>query len=346
LLRIGADGQIGENLPQLRHLARRRALPESVGLPWYARVPTNAFGAVLGLAGLGLLWRQSAFLTGAAGWVAAPILILAAAVFVALGGACVLKAVRFPQAVMRETAHPVRHAFFGAISMAALLLAGAAQPAWPSLAAALWLAGATFHFTVAVVCLGLWLRGAFTLDQVGPAWLIPTVGGVLATIFAPDPAASEVSRLMFALACSFGGGVFALGLFRVAFRPPLPAPAIPTVAILLAPPGLMFLAWVRLNGGEVDALASGLFHLGLTLTLVLIAWIPRFAAIPFSLAWWAYTFPVVAMATAAMEFHRLAGDEASAWIAAVYFAAANAIVLLVLFRSAGAMSRGSLFPPE
>jgi tellurite resistance protein len=314
--------------------------------PWFARVPVNAFGSVLGLAGLGLLWRQSVFATALAPTAATAFLVLAAVAFAALSVAYAAKCVLFPGAIAREVSHPVRHAFFGTISMSLMLFAEAARPAAPEVGRALWLIGATAHFAIAIVCVGVWLRGRFTVDQANPAWLIPTVGGILAPITSPPPAANEVSWLIFSVVMTFGVAVILLSLFRLAFRPPIAAPALPTVAILLAPPGLMLLAWLRLDGGAVDPLARGLYYFGIAVTLLLLAWIPRFAAVPFSLAWWAYTFPVAAAATAAVEFHRHVSGSAFAVIAAAYFVLANVVVMVVLYRTATALIAGRLFPPD
>jgi tellurite resistance protein len=321
-------------------------LLETTILPWYARVPVNAFGAVLGLAGLGLLWRQSVFAADAAPAIALVLLALAGVAFVTLAAAYVAKCVRFPAEVARDAVHPVRHAYFGTISMSLLLFAAAAQPDAPGLARVLWLSGAILHFALAVACAGVWLGGRYALDQVSPAWLIPSVGGILAPIASPPPAANEISWLMFAVPMTFGVAILVLNFIRLAFRPPLPPPVIPTVAILLAPPGLLLLAWLRLDGGAVDPLARGLYYAGVTLTIVLVAWIPRFAAVPFSLAWWNYTFPVAAMSTAAMEFHRHVEGSAFAVIAVAYFALANIVIFVVCYRSVVALLGGRLLPRE
>lgn len=321
-------------------------MPDPRELPWYAHVPVNVFGMVLGLAGLGHLWRQATFLGGYATAVADALLIVAALCFAALALAYSAKAVRHSAAVARDLAHPIRHCFFAAISMSMLLLAGGAAQLWPSLAHGVWVAGAVLHFAVAMVCVSLWLQNAFAVEQAGPAWFLPVVGGAIAPIMPVGSAASELSWAMFSLAVALGLPVAGLVLFRVAFRPSPPPAALPTLVILIAPAPILFLAWLKLNGGVVDPFARGLYYFGLAMTLALVAMAPRLVRAPFSLAWWAFTFPVVAMASAALEFYRVLGSVAFAAIAAAYFVVANAVVLVVLSRTLSALLRRRLFVAE
>jgi tellurite resistance protein len=315
-------------------------------LPWYAHVPVNVFGMVLGLAGLGHLWRQATDLGGYATAVADALFVVAALCFVALALAYSAKAARHPVAVARDLRHPIRHCFFAAISMSMLLLAGAAARLSPDLARGLWLAGAILQFAVAVICTSLWLQNTFAVEQAGPAWFLPIIGGAIGPIMPVEGATSELSWAMFSLAAGLGLPVVALVLFRVAFRPPPPPPALPTLAILIAPAPILFLAWLKLNGGVLDPFARALYFFGLAMTLALVAAAPRFIRAPFSVAWWSYTFPVVAMASAAVEFFRHLGSPAFGAIAAGYFLVANAIVLVVLSRTLSALLGRRLFVPE
>ena len=89
--------------------------------------PVSLFGMVLGLGGLGLVWREAA---RRASWLAVPADItvaIAAVVFVILAALYARKAMRRPQAVAAEWNGPA-HCFFAAITMSVLLLAQAAQP--------------------------------------------------------------------------------------------------------------------------------------------------------------------------------------------------------------------------
>ncbi|WP_263427434.1 hypothetical protein [Nocardioides mangrovi] len=108
-------------------------------------------------------------------------------------------------------------------------------------------------------------------------------------------------------------------LGRLALGPPLPSALVPTLAILSAPPAVLGNALHALGDatGPVQQLILGTFVLLVGVQLVLV---PRYAALPFGLGWWAYTFTVAASATYAIRWLSATDDplgRALSWLVVV-----------------------------
>jgi tellurite resistance protein len=82
------------------------------------------------------------------------------------------------------------------------------------------------------------------------------------------------------------------------FHHPLPQKLLPTLAILMAPPSIGFISWMKLTGGVLDPFGYILFYLAMFLFLLLLIDIKKFFGIKFYLSWRAYSFPLAALALA------------------------------------------------
>ena len=146
------------------------------------------FATVMGWSGLALAWHRA---TPALGDMAAGISLVAGAiamlVFALLAAALLLRWQRHHAAVREDLQHPVRHAFFAAIPISALLLITLAVahfgPGVPGLGA-MWLIASVAQFAVTLWVLSRWLRAtaaagpaAWNWGGITPALFIPIVGG-------------------------------------------------------------------------------------------------------------------------------------------------------------------------
>ncbi len=112
---------------------------------------------------------------------------------------------------------------------------------------------------------------AFQTIHISPAWFIPAVGNVVAPIAGVGLGFPETSWVFFAAGLIFWIVLLVLVMNRLIFHDPLPGRMVPTLAILIAPPAVGFLAWLQLNGGVLDGFARLLYaatlvFLGLALT--------------------------------------------------------------------------------
>lgn len=315
--------------------------------PWLMHVPVPLFAVIMGVTGLGIAWRKAGVTLGLPGMIGEAVLALAALLFVVIAALYILKAVRHPAVVMQEFRHPVRAAFFPTISVGLLLLSIAATPHDRTVALALWSVGAALHLGLTLILVGRWLTGPVEITHSSPAWFIPVVGNIIVPVAGAPLGQNEASWFFYAIGLVFWGVLFTVIFYRLVFHAPLPAKIVPTLFILIAPPAMAFLATMALGDGHLTPFARILFHFGLFLTLLLATLARTFLAVPFAVSWWAYTFPLDAIAVAALEYaHASGGGAVLTGIASVLLAVATLVVGLVLVRTALAMGRRQLFIPE
>jgi len=132
----------------------------------------------------------------------------------------------------------------------------------------------------------------------------------------------------------------ALLFYRAVLGAPLPEALRPSWFILLVPPALIYANGMALFPGSV--FLENLFFACLVLGIALLLASRRFLRWPFGAPWWAFTFPLDALAYAAARY---ALDHPSTlWraVCAAMLALATLAVLLVLWRTlrSGAWRRG------
>jgi tellurite resistance protein len=266
-------------------------------------LPVNLFASVMGISGLALAWRMAHRYVGFAGWIAEAASALAVGVFIVLAAAYTFKALRYRAAVAAEFNHPILGNFFGTIVISVLLLSAIVQPYAQGLSRVLWSVGTVATFALAFVVVSRLLRGRGDPANTVPAWLIPGVATLdIAVTGADMPLAWAPEANLAALAV---GAVVALLLYatifsRLVHHEPLPRGMTPSLMVLVAPFAVGFLAYTNLMGG-VDRFASLLFYFGLFMFLLLAPRVFR-RDVPFSPGWWAISFPMAALASAALKY--------------------------------------------
>lgn len=308
--------------------------------------PVTFFAVMMGLLGLALSMTAAEKAAGSAGNVSQFILGAAVAVFAVLAFFYALKLVRHPAAVRAEWNHPVRIAFFPTISISLLLLGTALAPRVPGAAYVIWSIGVAAQAMLSLSVIANWIgHRSFQPLHLSPAWFIPAVGNVLVPLAGVEFGMIEVSWLFFSAGLLFWIVLLTLVMNRLIFHEPLPARLMPTLVILIAPPAVAFVAWVRLTG-DVDAFARVLLNTGYVFALIVLTQAPRFFRLPFALSWWALTFPVAALSVASFVFahetgsygHRLIGFALTVCLA---FAVATLVV-----RTAQAIRAKQICRPE
>ena len=305
-----------------------------------SNLPLPLFAAVMGLSGLGLVWHAAGDYWALGVPVAGGIGVLSGVVFVLLlfGYAC--KTLTAPQAVLEEIRHPVRINFLPAISISLILLGLQAQSELPNLSLWLWGAGAALHLALTVGIVTRWLGGEQPVAALNPAWFIPAVGNVLVPLVAVPAGYLQIGWFFFATGMLFWVVLGVMVFHRLITGPALEPPMRPTLAVLVAPPSVAFLAWTALTG-EVGLGGTVLFYVAVITAFLVAAQIPAFARLPFYPSWWAYTFPSAAFIVAVFRFHESAGASMEVLLGLL----TSAVTLLVLgvgIATMHAMYRGTL----
>jgi len=262
--------------------------------------PISFFAVVMGLSGLTLAWRAagSELLPSASFWLG----LFTSLVMLAVTVLYMIKIVRYPEAVIAESRHPIRLNFFPAFSISLLLLAVVWQD-YHSLSHTLWIVGAAVQICLTVYVISSWIHHThYTLSHANPSWFIPVVGNIIAPIAGSHLGYSEISWFFFSVGIVFWIVLLTIVMYRLFFHEPLPARLTPMLFILLAPPSVGFVSYTNLVG-ELDVFARVIYYVGLFLCLVLVSNILRFAKVPFFISSWAYSFPLAALtiATAKMS---------------------------------------------
>ncbi len=250
-----------------------------------------------------------------------------------------IKLLRRPAAVVKEWHHPVRIAFFPAMSIAYLLFAIALMSVNQVAANVVWIGATAMQGLLALAVIGAWIgHRPFHPPQLSPAWFIPAVGNVIVPIAGAPLGHGEISWLFFSGGLLFWIILLTLVINRLMFHDPLPGRMVPTVMILVAPPAVAYVAWLRL-AGEPGPFGHFLLSLGYVFALIVATQIGRFRKMPFALSWWALSFPVAALSIASFAHGGATGSAAHQGIGAGLLGLLAAIVAMLLVRTARAMLR-------
>ena len=122
------------------------------------------------------------------------------------------------------------------------------------------------------------------------------------------------------------------------FHGSLPERLLPTLFILIAPPAVGFLSYLRLTR-ETDAFALVLYFIGLFFTVLLISQAPWFLRIKFFLSWWAYSFPLAAITLATLAMYHHAGTPLFLGLSGILLGITTAVITGLLVRTAIAVAR-------
>lgn len=311
-----------------------------------AHFPIPLFATVMGTSGLAIAWKKAGHVLGLPPEIGLALQWWALALFVLIALGYLAKLAVHREAVKKEFAHPVRLNFFPAISISLLLLATAFADTLPDFAQGLWMVGAALHLCFTVIVMSSWIHHTrYDIKHANPAWFIPVVGNVIVPVAGVAFAPIGISWFFFSIGLIFWIVLLTIVMYRLFFHEPLPERLTPTLFILIAPPAVAFIAWLKLNGGQIDAFAQILYNVALFLTLLLAANALRFFRLPFYLSTWAYSFPLAAITIATL----IMAEQGSAFfvgLAWLLLAVLSTVLLLLTLRTIRAMLGGEICVPE
>ncbi|MGR3637274.1 MAG: SLAC1 anion channel family protein [Shimia sp.] len=308
--------------------------------------PVPIFATIMGLMGWSLAFHAAPDGMAWADELSTGVMWVGAAVFAGLAILYLVKLLRFPAAARAEWNHPVRLAFFPAISISLLLLSTAMWVHFPDLAKGLWLTGAVGQVVLTLAVVSGWIsHRSFEVGQLTPAWFIPAVGNVVAPIAGAQMGFVELSWLFFSAGVIFWLVLLTLVFNRLIFYDPIPGKLLPTLVILIAPPAVAFSAYVSLTG-QVDGVARIFLNAAYIFAALVLVQAPKFRHLPFALPWWALSFPVAALAIASFRFGALTGSNVHTSIGYGVLFVLSLIMLGLIARTLLAAVRGEICVPE
>ncbi|KAG0491851.1 hypothetical protein HPP92_005249 [Vanilla planifolia] len=302
------DDLEGPELDALRESVEL-VLPEDKTWPFLLRFPISSFGMCLGVGSQAMLWKTLAasssleffnvsqnvnlFL-----WCAAVTLtILIASIYA-------LKILFYFEAVRREFYHPVRVNFFFAPWIACLFLAIGLPPhIATNIPQVLW-----FVLMAPILCLeikiyGQWMSGGERrLSKVAnPSNHLAVVGNFVGALLGAKMGLMEGPVFFFAVGVAHYTVLFVTLCQRLPTNETLPKDLHPVFFLFIAAPSVACTSWAEISG--TFGLASRIpYFISMFLYASLAVRLNFFRGFRFSLAWWAYTFPMAGAAIATIRY--------------------------------------------
>lgn len=299
--------------------------------------PISFFSVVMGLSGFTIVSQKIAEISAFPVFITHLLAWFTFLAFLIITGIYLTKILAKPEAVVAELKHPVKLSFFPAFSIGMILLSIVMLKVAPLLAETLWILGILAHFSLFLFIVNSWMHHEhYQIQHISPAWFIPAVGNVLVPIAGMHFGYIELSWFFFSIGMIFWILLFTIFFYRILFHDSMPSHLVPTFFILIAPPAVGFVAYVKLNGG-LDNFANILYYIGIFLTILLFSQIKRFTSLPFFLSWWAYSFPLAAMTIASFLMYNLTSKALFVYIASLLAVILTALMAFIVYKTSMAI---------
>jgi tellurite resistance protein len=249
-----------------------------------------------------------------------------------------------PEKVLFEFKHPILSNFFGTITISILLLSAVIGFYHKNLGAILWVLGAILTICLSIVIVSRVFQGKIDVSHIVPAWLIAGVATLDIAVTGGSMTFSWAYELNL-LSLAIGSFVALLFFILISSRliyyhEHLPTPAIPSLMILIAPFAVGFLGYTHVIR-DIDLFASLLFYFASFLFFILSPKVFH-PSVYFGPTWWAVSFPLAALTSAAIKYAQHAQFWfLSAW--ALFLIIFTSVVIIVLaIRTLTMLFRGDL----
>jgi len=239
-----------------------------------------------------------------------------------------LKLMLYPEEVTADFKHRIRINFFSTISISLLLLSIAFYTYFPLLSIVLWWLGVVLHTFFMLKTISFWIEHNFEIQHFNPAWFIPVVGNILIPVSGVDYAPLLFSYFYFSAGFFFWIILFTIFLYRAVFHAQLPEKFIPTFFILIAPPAVGFISYMRITGSW-DNLSVFLLFMGYFFIALLISMYKSFTKLKYFMSWWAFTFPITAITIASVLAYQITLMAIFKYAAWILFSSAIIIIGIV-----------------
>ncbi|XP_057798583.1 S-type anion channel SLAH2-like [Salvia miltiorrhiza] len=348
------DALEGPELDTLR-ASEEILLPDDKQWPFLLRFPISSFGICLGVGSQAKMWKNLSSSATAlsflnvtphinlALWLISAALTLTVAIIYAL------KLIFYFEAVRREYYHPVRVNFFFAPWISLLFLALAVPPSIAqTLPSYLW-----YILMAPILCLelkiyGQWMSGGQRrLSKVAnPSNHLSVVGNFVGALLGASMGLKEGPIFFFAVGMAHYIVLFVTLYQRLPTNETLPKELHPVFFLFVAAPSVASMAWAEIQG-SFDYGSRIAYFIAMFLYVSLAVRVNFFRGFRFSLAWWAYTFPMTAAAIATIKYSSVVTCRATQIFAVMLCIVATVAVAALLGNTViHALVHGDLFPND
>lgn len=270
--------------------------------------PITIFSIVMGLTGLTIAFGKFYHLQWLPKIFYEIMLAIVLTLFVFFVVMYAIKTIYFFEEVKKDFNHRIRINFFSTISISLLLLSIAFYTYYPILGLVFWWIGVVLHTFLMYKTITFWIQHNFEIHHFNPAWFIPVVGNILIPVVGVDLMPVSLSLFYFAGGIFFWIVLFTIFLYRAIFHAQLPKKFVPTFFIILAPPAVGFISYMRI-AASWDFISVSLLLLAYFLFGVIIFLNKSFRSLKYFLSWWAFTFPLAAMTIASIVAFQVTAEN-------------------------------------
>lgn len=302
------DALEGPELDTLRP-SEEIILPEDKKWPFLLRYPISSFGICLGVSSQAIMWKNLAS-TASTHFLHISLKVnlilwcISIVLFAFVATAYLLKIIFYFEAVRREYYHPIRVNFFFAPWIALLFLAiGVPTSVATNLPHFLWYVLMTPFFILELKIYGQWMSGGQRrLSKVAnPSNHLSVVGNFVGALLGASMGLKEGPIFFFAVGMAHYTVLFVTLYQRLPTNETLPKELHPVFFLFVAAPSVASMAWAKING-SFDYGARIAYFIAMFLYFSLAVRVNFFRGFRFSLAWWAYTFPMTGAAIATIRY--------------------------------------------
>ncbi|KAK9672559.1 hypothetical protein RND81_12G108600 [Saponaria officinalis] len=302
------DALEGPELDTLRP-SEKLMLPDDKSWPFLLRFPVSSFGICLGVSSQAILWKTLAMSPSTTFLHVSPIVnlilwLISVTLVIIVTIIYSLKLTFYFEAVRREYYHPIRVNFFFAPFIALLfLLLGIPPSITSNLHHSIWYVFMTPFLCLELKIYGQWMSGGQRrLSKVAnPSNHLSVVGNFVGALLGASMGLKEGPLFFFAVGLAHYTVLFVTLYQRLPTNETLPKELHPVFFLFVAAPSVASMAWAKIQG-SFDYGARIAYFIALFLYFSLAVRINFFRGIRFSLAWWAYTFPMTGAAIATIRY--------------------------------------------
>ncbi|KAG6426547.1 hypothetical protein SASPL_110772 [Salvia splendens] len=329
-------------------------LPEDKLWPFLLRFPVSSFGICLGVSSQAIMWKtisstESTRFLHISPHINQVFWFISIALIAAVAAIYALKLVFYWEAVRREYHHPIRVNFFFAPWIALLFLAMGIPPSInKTLPKPLWYVLMTPIFCLEVKIYGQWMSGGQRrLSKVAnPCNHLSVVGNFVGALLGASMGIKEGPIFFFAIGLAHYTVLFVTLYQRLPTNETLPKELHPVFFLFVAAPSVASMAWAKMVG-SFDFGSRIAYFIAMFLYLSLAVRVNFFRGIRFSLAWWAYTFPMTGAAIATIRYSSAVDNAVTKTFAVILCLVATFIVAALLVVTViHAFILGDLFPND
>lgn len=290
--------------------------------------PVMMFSIVMGLSGISLVFKKLSEVMMFPSFIGILFGAISTIIFVVVLITYLLKILKYKNEVKKEMNHPIRVNFFAAISISTLLLSIFYRNNIDELSQILFIIGSCLHIFFTFYTIKFWINNNLEIVHSNPAWFIPIVGNLIVPIAGKGFVDENILYFYFSIGIFFWIILFSIILNRIIFHKQFAAKFMPTLFILIAPPSIGFLSYIKMVG-DLDFFAHILYSLALFFTILIFVMYKNYMNIKFFISWWAFTFPMASITLANILMYELTLNWYFSLFAYIFMIITSVIVILV-----------------